>query len=149
LRAADPEWRSPETGTALEYAWRAVCDPGFRGPFQVADVKASAPEAAAPTPGGAMQRAEAVATPAVGASGRAAGIVAQVGASASNAEAKSLLAALGGRADGRRTWVEQAEVGGRTWYRAVVGGFADSADAQAFCARLKAGGRPCFLRKPG
>jgi hypothetical protein len=42
--------------------------------------------------------------------------------------------------------VEKADVGGRTWYRAVVGGFADSGEANGFCANLKAAGRGCFVR---
>lgn len=33
LRPADSIWRAPEPGTALESAWRAACDPTFRGPL--------------------------------------------------------------------------------------------------------------------
>jgi len=33
LRQAEQEWRPPEAGTALDNAWRAACDPAFRGPL--------------------------------------------------------------------------------------------------------------------
>lgn len=58
-----------------------------------------------------------------------------------------LAPALGGRA----AWVERAVVGGKTWYRAVVGDFADSGEAAQFCGELKSAGRACFVRagKPG
>ena len=158
LRAADPDWRAPEAGTALDYAWRAACDPAFQGPFQTKAVKVAQPEGAArpaaatPAPAPAPQKVAAAPRPAPApAARRASGLVAQVGASPSDADAKGLLAALGARVEGRQTWVEKADVGGKTWYRAVVGGFADGADAQAFCSGLKAAGRACFLRpgKPG
>lgn len=135
LREADRDWRAPEAGTALESAWRAACDPAFRGPFQGRDAK--------------VAQVEGKAKPAAPAAGRTSGFVAQIGASPSNAEAERLIAALGDRAQGRPTWVETAQVGGRAWRRAVVGGFADAAEAQAFCAGLKASGRACFVRKPG
>ncbi|HEY0646807.1 SPOR domain-containing protein, partial [Phenylobacterium sp.] len=77
---------------------------------------------------------------------RTGALVAQVGASPSDADARGLLAALGSSVGGRETWVEKAAVGGRTWYRAVVGGFADAGEASGFCAGLKAAGRDCFVR---
>jgi hypothetical protein len=69
-----------------------------------------------------------------------------VGSTPSDADARSLIAALGSKLGGREAWVEKADVGGRTWYRAVVGGFADSGEANGFCAGLKAAGRGCFVR---
>jgi cell division protein FtsN len=89
--------------------------------------------------------------PAPVAANRAGGLVAQVGSTTSDAEAKGLLKALGSRISGRATWVEKADVGGKTWYRAVVGSFAGASDANQFCAALKAAGRACLVRagKPG
>ncbi|HKP77887.1 MAG TPA: surface-adhesin E family protein, partial [Phenylobacterium sp.] len=39
LRLAEPDWRAPEPGTALEAAWRSVCEADFKGPFQAAAVR--------------------------------------------------------------------------------------------------------------
>jgi len=158
LRPAEAEWRAPERGTALDNAWRAACEPDFKGPFQAKAVKVAQPDGAPPPP--AAPKPEPVAptpppTPkaaaprppaAAPAPRRAGGLVAQVGASPSDADARGLLAALGASLGGRETWVEKAAVGGKTWYRAVVGGFEDGAEAAGFCASLKAAGRDCFVR---
>jgi len=79
------------------------------------------------------------------------GTVVQVGATTSEAEARGLLSAMQARLGGREAWVEAASVDGKLWRRAVVGGFADSAEAARFCASLKAEGRGCFVRpsRPG
>ena len=185
LREADTEWRVPEAGTALDFAWRAACDAGFQGPFQTRSMKvvqadgamATAAPASAPAPAPAAGAAEPpkasarpapakadpkpavpkpAATPPVTAQSvtaqsataakRTGGPVAQIGSVTSDADARGLLRALGSRIGGRATWVEKAEVGGRTWFRAVVGGFGDSADANRFCAELKAAGRACLVR---
>ncbi|MBL8771956.1 MAG: SPOR domain-containing protein [Phenylobacterium sp.] len=160
LREADADWRIPEAGTALEYALRAACDPNFQGPFQTKTVKVAAAEgapsttAAPPSPSPApapAPRAVPAAVPVARFAPAAGGIVAQVGAAPSVADAQNLLTTLGRRVEGRTTWVETAQVGGKTWRRALVGGFASAADAQAFCAELKSAGRACFVRagKPG
>lgn len=160
LRAAETEWRAPERGTALDAAWRAVCEPGFKGPFGANTLKvaqetppATAAAPVAPAPAAAPQRPAPMArqTPppapqAAASTPRRGGLAAQVGASPSEPDARSLLAALGSSVDGRETWVEKAVVGGRTWYRSVVGGFADAGEANGFCAGLKASGRGCFVR---
>ena len=144
LRPAETEWRAPEPGTALDNAWRAACDADFKGPFGARSVKVaqeSAPGSAEPA------RAVAAApTPQPARPRKAGGPVAQVGAAPSDADARSLIAALGAKLGGREAWVEKADVGGKTWYRAVVGGFADSGEANGFCAGLKAAGRGCFVR---
>ncbi len=76
----------------------------------------------------------------------ASGFVAQIGAVSSDGEAGRLFAGLGARTAGRSTWVETADVGGRVWRRAVVGGFPDGPAAARFCADLRASGRACFVR---
>jgi hypothetical protein len=151
LRSAETDWRTPERGTALDTAWRAACEADFKGPFAARAVKV-AQESAAPAPP-KPEPAAAPATAAPPAPARTAAaprrtgaLVAQVGASPSDADARGLLAALGSSVGGRETWVEKAAVGGRTWYRAVVGGFADAGEASGFCAGLKAAGRDCFVR---
>lgn len=151
LRPADAEWRSPEPGTALDFAWRAACDPTFKGPFQADGATLSAedpPQATAtqapasrepafPQPAAAPPRTSPSAT---------GGMVVQIGATTSDAEAQALLAKLGDRLGGRPTRVEKALVGGKTWYRSVVAGFAGAGEATRFCAELKAAGQSCFVR---
>lgn len=168
LRTAETAWRTPEPGTALEYGWRAACDPAFQGPFggtaldmakpDVAQSDAAPPPEPAPTPAPAPDAPSSTPAaqgappsapqPAPGAAGpRTAGPVVQVGAAPSEAEARALISAVEARLDGRATWVESARVGGRVWRRALVGGFSDQADAASFCAGLKAAGHDCFVRQ--
>ena len=154
LRPAETEWRAPERGTALDNAWRAACDADFKGPFGGKTLKVAMETAPAPTPPKAeppVRKAEAPPArnpePKVAAAPRkAGGLVAQIGATPSDADARGLLKSLDGKLGGRAAWVEKADVGGRTWYRAVVGGFSDAADANGFCAGLKAAGKGCFVR---
>jgi cell division septation protein DedD len=152
LRAAEAGWRTPEPGTALDAAWRSTCQTDFKGPFQTAAVKVAQPdgplaEPTAPAPAvktAAPPAAKPAAKPSAAAAGG--GMVVQVGASTSEAEARALITALGASLAGRQAWVETAQVDGKTWRRALVGGFADAADASRFCAGLKAAGRGCFVR---
>ncbi|RYF94726.1 MAG: SPOR domain-containing protein, partial [Caulobacteraceae bacterium] len=51
-----------------------------------------------------------------------------------------------GAAAGKGKKVETVESGGKTLYRTSVTGFGDKAAAQAFCDRLKAAGKSCFVR---
>ena len=51
-----------------------------------------------------------------------------------------------GAAAGKGKKVETVESGGKTLYRTSVTGFSDRASAQAFCDRLKAAGKSCFVR---
>ncbi|RAK62476.1 SPOR domain-containing protein [Phenylobacterium kunshanense] len=159
LRSGDADWRTPDAGTALDFAWRAACDPKFQGPFQSARMRvaqADGPMVTAPpqAPAPVAEVSPAIATPPPAAPRpdpapvARGGMVAQVGAGASEAEARGLLVALESVTGGRPTWVERAVVGGRTWHRAVVGGFSNAAEAGQFCAGLKAAGRDCFVR-PG
>lgn len=141
IRAAESDWRTAPPGTALELAWRAACEPGFRGPLHGEGVKMAQVEPApAPSPARSEPAAAAASAPAP------TGAVVQVGAAPTEAEAWKLLGALGARLEGREAWVESATVGGRLWRRALVGGFADRAAAARFCAALKSGGRDCFVR---
>jgi cell division protein FtsN len=67
----------------------------------------------------------------------------QIGAFPDQASATAALARLG---DGQTHATESAVVGGRTWYRAVVGGFASAEAANRYCAARKAKGGVCFVR---
>lgn len=88
--------------------------------------------------------------PARSAPAKAGSVSAQVGAVSSPELAdktwNQAVAAAPGLAAGRGKGVEKVQVGGKTLYRTLVTGFADRAQAQAFCARLKAAGKACFVR---
>ena len=72
----------------------------------------------------------------------------QIGAVSSTALAdkawKDAVAAAPGLAAGKGKSVEKIE--GGTLYRTFVTGFGSRADAQAFCAKLQAAGKSCFVR---
>lgn len=111
------------------------------------------PPAVRPTPAVHIAAARAAPAPAVRASAailvsRGGGpAVAQVGASASAADAQDALRALHALiAPPLAGVVEAAEVGGARVYRATVTGFASQADARSFCAR--AGVKTCWVRPP-
>lgn len=59
-------------------------------------------------------------------------------------EWSAAVARAGGSGRGKR--IERVEREGATLYRTTVTGFPDRAAAQAFCDRLKAAGKSCFVR---
>lgn len=148
LRPAETDWRTLQPGTALELAWRAACEPQYRGPFHGQGLKVARSETAATpaTPAPPPPAAPPPAAAPVAAAG-AGGPVVQVGAAPTEAEAQRLLATLPAGFKDRDGRVESATVGGRVWRRAIVGGFADRAEAAGFCAALKKAGRDCFVRE--
>lgn len=89
--------------------------------------------------------AKAAPTPAPAASGS---VAVQVGAVSSQALAdktwSEAVAAGGGSGRGKR--VEAVQKDGSTLYRTQVTGFADRTAAQAFCNKLKAAGKACFVK---
>jgi hypothetical protein len=157
LRPAESDWRTPEAGTALESALRAACEPDFKGPFASEAAPGATPAPAPPaTPPAAAPRPAAVppaapkpapATPktATAQPPPRASLSVQVGAYADQAEAQAALAKL---PQDRSRSLEQATVGGRTWYRLIVWGFATAQDAQRYCDQRKAAGGACFVRSP-
>jgi len=74
--------------------------------------------------------------------------VVQIGAFSSEAIASQEWSAAVSRAggEGRGKRVEKIEREGATLYRTTVTGFPDRASATAFCERLKAAGKSCFVR---
>jgi len=95
----------------------------------------------------AAEKAKAKAEPVKPAAGAAA---VQIGAVSSTALAdkawSEAVAAAPGLAAGRGKGVEKIDKDGHTLYRTAVTGFASRADAAAFCARLKAAGKACFVK---
>lgn len=77
-------------------------------------------------------------------------VAVQVGAVSSPALAdktwSEAVAAAPGLAAGKGKSVEKIERDGATLYRTAVTGFASREDASAFCAKLKAAGKACFVR---
>ncbi len=82
---------------------------------------------------------------------KAAGVAAvQIGAFSSQALAdkgwSDAAAIAPGPAAGKGKSVEKVEKDGHTLFRTQVTGFASRADASAFCAKLKAAGKACFVK---
>ena len=80
----------------------------------------------------------------------ASGAAVQIGAVSSTELAdktwREAVAAVPGLAAGKGKGVEKIEKNGGVLYRTAVTGFASRADAQAFCAKLQAAGKSCFVR---
>jgi cell division protein FtsN len=74
----------------------------------------------------------------------------QIGAFSSDALAEQswngVASKIPGRIAGKTLHVEKADVGGKTYHRALVGGFTSRADADSFCSALKAQGGDCSVR---
>jgi cell division protein FtsN len=74
----------------------------------------------------------------------------QIGAFSGQAQAdkgwNDVARLLPGDMAGRGKRIEKADVGGVTFHRTFVTGFASKADAAAFCTKLKAAGRSCIVR---
>ncbi|HEX5377619.1 MAG TPA: SPOR domain-containing protein, partial [Phenylobacterium sp.] len=102
------------------------------------------PKPAAPAP----VAAKTVAPKPAAATGGVAAV--QIGAFSSRALADSGWAEAAriapGAAAGKGKKVEAIQKDGATLYRTQVTGFASRADAQAFCAKLKAAGKSCFVK---
>jgi hypothetical protein len=110
----------------------------------VAVAKAEAPAAAPP-------KAEAKAAAAPVPAAKVAGVAAvQIGAVSSQALAdkawSDAAAAAPGLAAGKGKNVEKVDKDGKTLFRVQVTGFADRASASAFCDKLKAAGKACFVK---
>jgi hypothetical protein len=125
-----------EIGDLLDKGAAASVKPAAHKPVAVAVASAPAAKPAAkPTP---------VAAAAAG------GVSAQIGAYSSDALAQKgwsdTAAAFPADMTGKGRHFEPVAKDGKTLYRAAVTGFASKDVAQAFCAKLKAAGRPCIVK---
>lgn len=106
---------------------------------------AAAPPAPKPAPPPAKKE-----EPAPAAKSASGGAVVQIGAVSSTALAdkafKEAIAAAPGLGAGKGKSVEKIEKNGGVLYRTAVTGFSSRADAQAFCGKLQASGKSCFVR---
>jgi hypothetical protein len=119
-------------------------------PAPAAKVATPPPAKAAPAkPEPPKPAPKAVAAPAPAA--KAAGVAAvQIGAVSSQALADKAwgdaVAIAPGPAAGKGKSVEKVDKDGKTLFRTQVTGFASRADATAFCDKLKAAGKACFVK---
>jgi hypothetical protein len=145
-----PEPEQPLPRPEVPVVAKAPVAPVTAGPGLKPAVPAATPKVA-PTPPPAKVATAPVApvasTPKAAAGGS---FLVQIGALSSTAladKAWNEAAALSPGADaGKGKKVETVESGGKTLYRTSVTGFADRASAQAFCDKLKAAGKSCFVR---
>ena len=173
--AADPQFTSPPetpqprptpTATAPAAVQPAPVQPA---PVQSAPVmRPGIPATAAkvPTPAPKVEAKVAVAPPVQKPTSKPAAIPPKVAASAPAAVSgvaavqigavsstdladrtwREAVAVAPGLAAGKGKGVEKIEKNGGILYRTAVTGFASRADAQAFCAKLQAAGKSCFVR---
>jgi outer membrane biosynthesis protein TonB len=129
--AQAPAPKAPPPATAAPVA--KVAPPPAKVAVQAPPPK-PAPVAAAPKPAAVA----------------AGGAVVQIGAVSSTALADTAwneaVAAAPGLAAGKGKSIEKIEKNGGTLYRTAVTGFASRDAATAFCNRLKAAGKSCFVR---
>ena len=144
LPAAAPVQTPPAKVVAATPAPKAA-PPAPKPPAPVAKAEPAKP---APVKVAAAKPEPAKVEPAKPASGGSASV--QIGAVSSTALAekawKDAVAVSPGLAAGKGKAVEKIEKNGGTLYRTAVTGFASRADAQAFCAKLQAAGKSCFVR---
>jgi hypothetical protein len=122
-------------------------------PAKVAPPAAKAPAPAKPEAAKPAAKAEAKAekpAPPAPAAGKAGGAAVQIGAVSSQAladKAWSDAAAIApGAAAGKGKSIEKVDKDGKTLFRVQVTGFADRPAATAFCDKLKAAGKACFVK---
>ncbi len=138
---------APPPAAAIKPALSAVTPTQTVSPAPAPAQKVAQAAPAAPKPAPAPVKKE---EPAPAAKPSSGGAVVQIGAVSSTALAdkawKDAVAAAPGLGAGKGKSVEKIEKNGGTLYRTAVTGFSSKADAQAFCAKLQAAGKSCFVR---
>jgi hypothetical protein len=142
VQGEDADWRAPYAGTASALVMEDVCGSPFRAvapPVPASQAVAAPPPPPAPPPSAAPPDVLAETGP----------FTAQVGAFGSREAAQAywdeVHAAFAAELNGRALRLETINAGGQILYRAGVAGFTEAA-ARAFCGRLEASGRGCFVR---
>jgi hypothetical protein len=126
--------RLAEATVAAQALWPLPPPVAETAPPQAAAVAPAKPKPKPPAPGPAHRAV-------------AGGLTVQVGALDSDADARRALKGVANlMAGGFTPAVQPVKVGDRAYYRALVSGFADRADAQAFCARVTLKGGTCLIR---
>jgi hypothetical protein len=136
------DWSRPAPGSSLDAVVSAACDPAFRGPL-VAQAEISAPRPQQTVveriAGIAAAPASRIADPSIQAQ-----IFASRGADSADRVAAAARASV---PEGLELQVVQAVVEGQRMYRVVVTGFADFAQAGAYCRQVTANAGACFARR--
>jgi len=127
---------SASSNAPLSLSPDAPAAPAARAPMRTAAVAAPAPIARAAKPATAAGGSYAV----------------QVSSQRSEAEAqaafRSLQAKYPNQLGGRQVLIHKVELGDKgTYYRAMVGPFANANEASALCSGLKAAGGQCILQR--
>jgi hypothetical protein len=154
----DRDFHRPLMGKLKAGAIAKAPEPAKLRPEAVAKAEPAEPRArAAPPLRPSLPPAEAGATAAkakaAAAKGSAGGgsIAVQIGASPSKPDIEGLLTKakkkFAGDMGGLTGAVATVEVDGKTVNRALISGFASSAEASAFCKKLSAEGQACFIRR--
>nr|MEA2799042.1 hypothetical protein [Phenylobacterium sp.] len=125
--------------------------PAKPAPRVEAPAPKAAPAAKAPPPAPAKPAAAKPAPAAPAPAAKATGVAAvQIGAFSSQSLAdkgwSDAAAIAPGPAAGKGKSVEKVEKDGHTLFRTQVTGFSSRADASAFCGKLKAAGKACFVK---
>ncbi len=150
-RAPPNDWALPKPNSYVADAVRLACDKTFQGPLAAIAARTPAPKVAPKTP--AKPEPEAVSAdrapqlraraPLVG------GYAVQIGAYStpglSQESWRSLRTAMPAKTNGLSNATTRVEVGGHTFYRAIVQGFPSGPAAETFCQTLRAAGRACFV----
>lgn len=138
--------QNPPPPAAVEPPSKPVAkvSPPAQKPAEKAKPAAAAEKPVAKTVAPKPEKAEAAAPAKAGAA------AVQIGAVSSPALADKTwdeaVAVAPGLAAGKGKGVEKVEKNGKTLYRTSVTGFATRAQAQAFCDKLKADGKACFVK---
>ena len=156
---ADAEQNTPPAARPAPQPRQAATAPGQAAPLSLSPDAAPARAAAAPArtasvAPAAQAAAPAPATPAAASAANAggAGSYVQVSSQRSEAEAqaafKSLQAKYPDQLGGRQPLIRQVDLGTKgTYYRAMVGPFANPSEAGELCSSLKTAGGQCLIQR--
>lgn len=146
-RAPPNDWALPKPNSYVADAVRLACDKTFQGPFAAIAARAPAPKAPVKPEPATASGDHAPALRARAPLGG--GYTVQIGAYSTERMAeeawRTLKAAMPDKTEGLSNTTPRVEVGGHTFYRAMVQGFPSSAAASTFCQSLRASGRACMV----
>jgi hypothetical protein len=145
ILAGSGTWLTPPKTAYLSEAIDAICRADFKRPLRDLPDTVVAATNLAKVPAAVSGPTTTLVTPAkVGVT--EVQIVAASSAQAAEAARQQVLKRLPQIADNRPFRIETAVVGGRTYYRGLLGGFSDRAAAAAFCRTLSASNIGCLVR---
>jgi hypothetical protein len=158
---AAPARPAPDTTADAEESVPATPTRAAQPPRQAAPASGSAPlslnpnaapSRAAPAPAPARTASVAPQAPAAAATGGGAGSYVQVSSQRNESDAqaafRSLQAKFPSQLGGRQPYIHKVDLGAKgTYYRAMVGPFANASEASQLCSSLKAAGGQCLVQR--